>query len=292
MPAPPKSEEKRDEIDDEDLVRISTNLVPVPASVVDTQGRAVVNLDLKDFELTVDGQVRPIGDLARSETPVALALLFDNSSSLRASREFEERAAIEFFRRVIRPVDRAAVWSISTEPRLALPLTNDVRALVRTIQNFGKPEGATALFDTVAEAAKYLKPYSGRKVIVIVSDGTDTISNLTFDETLARVLAADCQVFAVQTGHSESPNLRDLAGERRLEEFTANPGGSVYAPRTTSDFDTAFTQIAADLAQQYILGYYPADARRDGSFHTISLRVTTRPNLRVRTRKGFYAPKG
>lgn len=291
-PVRPVSEARRDEIDDGDVVSISSNLVPVPASVVDSQGRVVVNLDLKDFELVVDGQVRPIGDLTRSETPVALALLFDNSSSLRATREFEEKAAVEFFRRVMRPVDRAAVWSISTEPHLAMPLTSDVRALVRTIQNFGRPEGATALFDTVAEAAKYLKPHGGRKVIVIVSDGTDTVSSLTFDETLARVLAADCQVYSVQTGHSDNPNLRDLAGERRLQEFAENTGASVHAPRREADFNAAFSQIAADLSQQYILGYYPRDARRDGRFHTISLRVTTRQNLRVRTRKGFYSPRG
>lgn len=287
-----KKNANTDEIDDDDVVSITSNLVPVPASVIDGQGRAVMNLELQDFELTVDGKVRPIGDLTRAETPVALALLFDNSSSLRASREFEKKAAVEFFRRVMRPVDRAAIYSVATEPELAVRLTNDVRALVRTIENFPQPEGATALFDAVADAALYLKPHQGRKVIVIVSDGTDTISNLDFDETLARVLAADCQVYAVQTGHSDHPNLRDLAGERRMQEFAFNTGGSVYAPRSTSDFNTAFTQIAADLAQQYVLGYYPPEARRDGTFHTISLRVTTRQNLRVRTRKGYYSPKG
>jgi Ca-activated chloride channel family protein len=283
---------KNDDIEDDEVVRISTNLVPVPATVVDERGRAVVDLELKDFELKVDGAVRPIGDLSRSETPVALALLFDNSSSIRPAREFEKKAAVAFFQRVMRPIDRAAVFSISTDPEMTLGLTSDVRALVRAIEGFNKPEGATALFDTVALAAEYLRPHRGRKVIVVVSDGTDTISSRSFDETLARVLAADCQVYSVQTGHSDNANLRDLAGERRLEEFAANTGGSVHAPRATSEFETAFSQIAADLAQQYVLGYYPPDELRDGKFHTLTVSVHTRRSLRVRTRRGYYSRKG
>jgi VWFA-related protein len=280
-------------VDDEEVVRISSNLVPLPASVVDGQGRAVTDLKVEDFELRVDGEVKPIGDLSHAETPVSIALLFDNSSSLNATREFEKQAAVRFLKSVIRPVDRAAVYSISTTPELAQPMTNDVRLLVRTVEGFGKPEGATALFDTIAAAAAYLKPQKTRKVIVIVSDGTDTISDLDFDTTMARVLADDCQVYAVQTGNSPSANLRDLAGERRLQEFAAQTGGAVYVPHSTAEMTSAFTQIAADLAQQYVLSYYPAaEDPRDGRFRAFSLRITTRPNVRVRTRKGFYAPKG
>jgi Ca-activated chloride channel family protein len=288
------SQTNAEEVDEDEVVSISSNLVPVPASVVDAQGRAVTDLQLKDFELLVDGEVRPIGDVSRAETPVSIALLYDNSSSLRAGREFEKQAAIRFLKSVIRPIDRAAIYSISTEPELAHPLTNNVRALVRTIENFPRPDAAaTALFDTIAAASAYLRPHSGRKVIVIVSDGTDTMSQLyDFDTTLARIVADDCQVYAVQTGHSESANLRDLTGERRLLEFAGQTGGAVYVPRSHADLNRAFTQIAADLAQQYVLAYYPTGERRDGRFRAFTLRVTTRPNLRIRTRKGYYSPKG
>jgi Ca-activated chloride channel homolog len=278
---------------DDEVVRISSNLVPVPASVLDAQGRVVTDLRVEDFELKVDGAIRPIGDLSRSEAPVSIALLFDNSSSLNATREFERKAGIEFLRSVVRQVDRAAVYSISTQPELAQPLTNDVRALVRTVENFGKAEGATALFDTIAAAADYLQPQRTRKVILIVSDGTDTISDLDFDQTMARVLGDDCQVYAVQTGNSDSANLRDLAGERRLQEFAAQTGGEVFIPHSNKELSDAFTQIAADLSQQYVLSYYPdSNEPRDGRFRAFTLSVKSRPNLRVRTRKGYYAPKG
>lgn len=279
--------------DDGEVVRISSNLVPVPATVFDAQGRVVTDLRMEDFELLVDGHVKTVGDFSHAETPVSIALLFDNSSSLNATREFERKAGIEFLKSVVRKVDRAAIYSISTTPELAQPLTNDVRTLVRTVENFGKAEGATALFDTIASAADYLQPQKTRKVIVIVSDGTDTISDLDFDHTLARVLADDCQVYAVQTGNSDSANLRDLAGERRLQEFAAQTGGEVFIPKTNTELNTAFNQIAADLSQQYVLSYYPDSAEpRDGRFRSFTLNVKTRPNLRVRTRKGYYTPKG
>jgi Ca-activated chloride channel family protein len=289
----PKATPTPDEDDGEEVVRISSNLVPLPASVVDANGRAVADLKVEDFELLVDGKAQPIGELSRAETPVSIALLFDNSSSQVASREFERQAGIRFIRSVIRPVDRAAVFSISTEPELSQPLTNDVKALVRTIEGFRTPEAAaTALFDTVTMAADYLKPQRTRKVIVIISDGTDTVSDLGFDETMAQILADDVQVYAVRTGNSDSPNLHDLAGARRLEEFAAQTGGAVYVPRTHDELTSAFKQIATDLSQQYVLSYYPSGEVRDGRFRLFNLNVKTRPGLRVRTRKGYYAPKG
>ena len=297
-PTPAADTSSGEEIGVEDVVRITSNLVTVPASVVDAQGRAVVDLKLEDFELRVDGQPKPISDLNRAEVPVTLALLFDNSSSLAAAREFEKQAAVKFFRSVIRPIDRAAIYSVATEFELVQPLTNNVSALVRTVEHFGKPEGATKLLDAIADAANYLRPYSGRKVIVIVSDGEDTLSDLDFDKTLMRVLAADCQVYAVQTKQIEyamltgsvgNANIRTLAAERRLQDLTAHTGGVVYTPVQTADLDAAFTQISADLAQQYVLSYYPADDdRSDGRFRIISVRVATRPNIRVRARRGYY----
>ncbi len=273
-----------------DVVRVSSNLVPVPATVVDARGVAVVNLKLEDFELRVDGQPNPISDISRSETPVRMAMLFDNSGSLSESRDFEKRAAIRFFQNVMRPADQAAVYSVSTYVELAQPMTNDVRRLEQTIQNFGKPDGATSLYDAMFEALAYLKPYAGRRVVVIVSDGRDTTSRLPehdFDNTLQRLLADDCQVYVVQTGIYDNANVRDLAAERRMQEFSAQTGGAAYIPKSVGELDDAFAQISADLAQQYILSYYPAPDKRDGRFHVIAVRVKTRPNDRVRARKGF-----
>ncbi len=265
-----------------------SNLVPVSATVTDTRGKAITDLTVEDFELRVDGQPKPIGGLSHAETPVRMVMLFDNSDSIRSSREFEKQAAMRFFKSVLRPVDQAAIYSVGSVFDLVQPLTNDVPKLVRTIENFDKPEGATKLLDAMVHAAEYLRLSPGRKILVIVSDGADTISDTPYDETLRRVLAADCQVYAVQTGIFENANLYDLMAVRRLETFSERTGGAVYIPKNNAELDTAFAQISADLAQQYVLSYYPTDEGRDGRFRVINLRVKTRPNLRVRARRGYY----
>ncbi|MEA2203794.1 MAG: Ca-activated chloride channel [Blastocatellia bacterium] len=288
-PATPAAES--DEIDPNDVIRVSSNLVPIPATVLDARGFAVTNLKVDDFELRIDGQPKPISELTRTETPVRMVMLFDNSGSLSAAREFEKRAAMHFFGSVMRPLDQAAIYSVSTDVILAQPLTSDVYLLEGTIESFGRPEGSTALFDAIAEGAAYLKPYQGRRVIVIVSDGKETTSRLDFETTLQRIISDDCQVYVVQTGLYENANVRDLVAERRMEEFSSQSGGAVYIPKSVADLETAFGQIAADLAQQYVLSYYPADDKRDGQYHAVSVRVVTRPSVRVRSRKVFVVRK-
>jgi Ca-activated chloride channel family protein len=278
------------EVEDDEVYKVNSNLVPVSANATDAAGRAVTDLKLEDFELRVDGQPKPISDLSHSETPVRIALLFDNSSSIRPTRELEKQAAVHFFRSVLRPVDQAAIFSIETIPQLSQPLTNDAARLARTIERFGDvQESSTPLFDTIVMAAEYLRPQPGRKVLIIVSDGVETTSNLQdYGEMVRRVLASDCQVFVVQPGLSENANLRDLIAERRMQDLTSYTGGFVFVPKVPNDLEVAFTQIAADLSQQYVLSYYPTDDGRDGRFRVITLRVTSRPNVRVRARRGYY----
>ncbi|MEO6393450.1 MAG: VWA domain-containing protein [Pyrinomonadaceae bacterium] len=297
-PTPPAG----DEVNPEDIVRVAANLVTVPASVVDSSGQAITDLTLQDFELMVDGEAKSITELQRSDAPVRLALLFDNSSSLSKAREFEKQAAIRFFRRVMRKQDQASVYSVSTNTDLVQPMTGNTKLLVQAIENFGSTEGATSLFDGIVLASQDLHQQSGRRVIVIVSDGDDTVSDTKFEDSVRTAQAADCQVYVVQTTKIEnaaitgnavgSANLRALAAERRMEQLTNQTGGTVYAPYSTKELDPAFTQIAADLAQQYILSYYPQDEKFDGRYRQLTVRIPTRQNVRIRSRKGYYTPKG
>ena len=273
----------------DDVVRVSSHLVPVPTTVLDARGAALTNLKLEDFELVVDGQPKAISDIYRAETPVRMAMLFDNSGSLDNSREFEKRAAMRFFRSVMRPVDQAAIYSVSTNVQLSQPMTGDVARLEQTIELFGKPEGATSLYDGIFLALTYLKPYAGRRIIVIVSDGRDTTSreDHDFEATLQRLSSEECQVYGVQTGLYDNANVRDLTAERRMQEMAAQTGGEAYIPKSVGDLDKVFAQISADLAQQYILSYYPAADKRDGQYHQITVRIKNKDATRVRARKGF-----
>lgn len=288
---------------DDDLINVESALVPIPVSVINnSNGRTVNDLDLKDFELKIDGEIVEIGELFRSESPVRLTLLFDNSYSVSVAREFEVKAAIKFFRQVIRPQkDLAALFSIAGISQLEQPMTKDVSALIRSIKSFSEPKGATALHDGIVEASNYLEDYSGRRVIVIVSDGQDTLSDTTFDEMVKIVQENNCQVYIVHTNEFEnfkrtgnrdgSANIRGLAAERRMKVLANETGGEVYSPIDERELDRAFAQISAELSQQYILGYYPEEESKDGRFRSIDLKVKTNPNLTVRSRKGYYVLK-
>jgi Ca-activated chloride channel family protein len=289
--------------EDDDVVRVDSTLVPIPASVLDARGQAVTSLGISDFELKIDGKRAEISDLTKSETPIRLAMLFDNSSSVLIAREFEKEAAVKFFKRVIRPKkDMAALYSIATLVRLEQPFTSEISSITRAIELFPPPEGATSLLDGIIQASEYLREVQGRRVMIIVSDGDDTKSDSTFEETLRALQVANCQVYVVKTTDFENfkrtgsrrgnANIHQLTAEQRMKEMTAQTGGAVYSPIDERELDEAFKQIVADLSQQYILSYYPDDdAAKRGQFREISLGLKGKPGMSVRTRKGYYVPK-
>lgn len=298
MPAPPPLP-----VEDDGEITIESALVPIPVSVTDREGAAITNLKLEDFILQIDGQTAEIGDLARSETPVRLALLFDNSSSVLIAREFEKKAAIKFFKKVIRPEkDLVALFSVATYTRLEQPFTRNTSQLTDAIERFPMPEGATSLLDGVIKASEYLKESDGRRVIVIMSDGVDTISDSTFEQAMKTAQTFNCQIYIVKTTDFENykrtgqrggnANIRSLEAERRMQEFAAQTGGAVYSPLDERELDQAFSQISAELSQQYILSYYPENEHdKRGEFRTISLALKNGNDLVIRTRKGYYVPR-
>lgn len=286
----------------DDIIKVESVLIPIPVSVLDQNGKPVPTLQLKDFELQIDGKSAEIGELARSDTPIRLAMLFDNSSSVTIAREFEKNAAIRFFRRVIRPdKDKAALFSVADYTRLEQALTSEVSQLTQAIDLFPEPKGATALLDGIIEVAEYLKAANGRRVVVIVSDGEDTYSDLktTLEGVVKALHVNDCQVYVVKTKDFENfkrtgirggnANIRALTAERRMIELAEQTGGAVYSPIDEDEMKQAFDRISAELSQQYILSYYPdEDPGKSGDFRTISLTVKGKPNMTIRTRKGYY----
>ena len=288
---------------DDDVIKVDATLVPIPVSVTDASGRSVTTLKIEDFELKINGRAAEIAEMHRAETPIRLAMLFDNSSSVAVAREFEKDAAIRFFRRVIRPDrDQAALFSVADYTRLEQPLTRDVLQITQAIEAFPPPSGATALLDGIIEVANYLKSVDGRRVIVIVSDGEDTYSDNTLERVVKALQIANCQVYVVKTKDFEnfkvtgarrgSANTHALTAEHRMNEITQQTGGTVYSPIDEGELKTAFDRISAELSQQYVLSYYPeGDGAKAGEFRSISVVVKGKNTVTVRTRKGYYVPK-
>ena len=300
-PSPtPKQKEDPDE-----TIRVDSALVPIPVSVLDASGRAVQTLKIEDFELKIDNKAVEIADMSHSETPIRLAMLFDNSSSEIIARDFERSAAIKFFRRVVRPdKDQAALFTVADFTHLEQALTPDVSRLTQAIDLIPEPRGATALLDGIVAVAEYLRSTSGRRVVIIVSDGEDTYSdeNTTLESVVKALQVNNCQVYVVKTKDFENykrtgvrggnANIRALTAERRMIEIAQQTGGAVYSPIDEDEMNEAFKQISAELSQQYILSYYPDDpAEKRGEFRTISLSVKGKTGVNLRTRKGYYVGK-
>jgi len=292
----------------EDTIRINSDLVNVVVTIAGKQSNATLDLKPEEFEILEDGAPQEIAYFAReADQPLKMVMLFDTSLSVIHELDFERRAAARFFERVIRPQDRAAVFSVSTDVIVLQEFTNKVPLLVDATRQL-RAQGATSFYDGVYLAADYLKKSRGRRVIVSVSDGGDTTSDKSLLEALAQSQESDAVIFAVFTGNPwPSQNLRDLAAERALETLTGETGGEVFKPKLpigkngsrhdeeTADFslkelDQAFASLAEQLRTQYVLGFYSTNEKRDGAFRRLSVRIK-KPGYIARARSGYYAPK-
>ncbi|HKQ73077.1 MAG TPA: VWA domain-containing protein [Blastocatellia bacterium] len=295
----------KSEKDNEETIRINSDLVNVVVSVGGKSVKGPIDLKQEDFEILEDGAPQEIANFSRdADQPLKLVMLFDTSLSVSQRLNFERRAAARFFERIIRPQDRAALFSVSTEIVVLQDFTNKVPLLIEATRQL-RAQGATSLYDGIYLASDYLKNVGGRRVIVIVSDGGDTTSNKGLLEALAQAQKSDAVIFSIFTGNPwPSQNLRDLAAERALESLTGETGGEVLRPKLPSgwqpgeetddmalkELDRAFTSLAEQLRTQYVLGFFSTNEKRDGSFRKLTVR-TKKPDYTARARTGYYAPK-
>jgi Ca-activated chloride channel homolog len=304
---PPRQRDKGGK-ESEETIRINSDLVNVIVTIAGRPSSASLDLKPEDFEILEDGAPQEISNFSRNaDQPLKMVMLFDTSLSVAQALNFERLAASRFFGRVIRPQDRAAVFSVSTDVVVLQGFTNKVPLLVDAIRQL-MAIGATSLYDGIYLAADYVKKAQGRRVIVIVSDGGDTTSNKSLLEALAQAQESDAVIFAVFTGNPwPSQNLRDLAAERALETLTGETGGEVLKPKlplgkngsrygeeaddlSLKELDQAFDNLAQQLRTQYVLGFYSTNEKRDGSFRKLSVRIK-KPGYVARARTGYYAPK-
>ncbi len=301
---PPPSDPKDDPKDDpkEETIRIASDLVTVIANVSVDSSQQISPLSIGDFEILEDGVPQEIVNFTRdSAQPMQLAMLFDASLSVAQKLDFERKAMLRFFDRVLRPQDRAALFAVSTDVTLLQEFTSKPSLLSQASRQL-KAQGATSLYDGVYLAAEYLKPVEGRHIMVIVSDGSDTTSQKGLLAALDKAQQADAMIYAVYTGNfGISQNLRDLAGERALETLTRETGGELFRPQATPgsqtdevdeqslrQLDFSFSRLAEQLRTQYLLSFYSSNEKRDGAFRKLTVRVR-RPGFRVRSRAGYFA---
>ncbi|HSD47065.1 MAG TPA: VWA domain-containing protein [Pyrinomonadaceae bacterium] len=314
-----------------DVVRVESNLVMVPVSVTDQQGNAVQGLTLPDFRLIEEGKQQEITQLGDPEqVPLAIALLFDVSSSTSQKGFFasQQRAAATFLRLVMKPADKAAIFTITDKATMIQPLSSaDASASKMLTIPAATTPVPTAFYDTVNAAAKYLTasaPSNFRRVIVVLSDGDDNFSEAIRELSIAEARAAqsgqptvagtraglqqrhrvavgqvqqavqraDAIFYSVNPG-GPSVKLNQIAmrAEAGMEAIAETTGGTAFVPESDQDLERVFRQVAAELRGQYLLQYYATQDAPATQFRRIQVTVPARSDVRVRARQGYYPKK-
>ncbi len=272
----------------------TVNEVNVVFTVTDRHGRYVNNMAKSDFAVLDDNKPAQQIRSFHSETdlPLQVGLLVDASNSVRDRFKFEQESAIEFLNQTVRPrYDKAFVVGFDVTPEVTQDFTDNTEALSRGVRAL-RPGGGTAMYDALYFACrdKLLKePRNGpvRRAIILLSDGDDNMSHVTREEAIEMALRAEVIVYTISTNITGGARR---TGDKVLERIADATGGRAFFPFQLNDVANAFVEIQAELRSQYALSYNPADLRTDGRYHTIEILAQNHKGLRVRSRRGYYAP--
>jgi Ca-activated chloride channel family protein len=277
---------------DDDVVRVNTELVVLNVTVTDKSGQYVPGLALSDFMIFEDGKQIPaeqIASFSLHDSPFASVVLLDTSGSMENRLSLARSAAIRFLDR-LRADDVAAVYKFDFKVERVQEFSNS-RDLAPMV--FGlSARGMTALNDAIFNGAKALaeRPEK-RKAIVVLSDGLDTYSHATSEKALESALAIGASIYAVDMSSIEHRHSRSQQSAMMLKHFAERTGGRFVATPGGPMLRDAFANIADELGHQYTLAYRPLNRKRDGKWRKLEVQLS-RKDLIVRTRKAYRAPKG
>jgi Ca-activated chloride channel homolog len=269
-------------------IRAEVDLVGVLASVLGDDGRPALDLTQDQFEIDEEGVKQKI-EIFEPETtqPLDLALMIDTSLSEVNELGFEAEAASHFIQRIVRPVDRLAIFEFSDSVTQLAPYSSDVPMLQAALKRMAPGDG-TALYDAVYLAAQSLSRNAPgrRRVIVLVTDAGETTSRADFETARRAALRADALLYTIVVRAVRSESGRNTAGEHALVTIADTTGGSIYFPDGVGELGTMFDRIDRELRTQYRLGYYPVPRPPAGTYRSLAVRV--RCNCTVHYRKVYF----
>jgi VWFA-related protein len=268
------------------LFRSGTKTVAIYATVIDSAGRLVPDLEQKHFEVYDNGKPRTLTVFKSDVQPIKVVVMLDTSGSMTLNLDFLKVAAERFVLRLL-PEDRARIGSFSDKIRISPQFTSDRDALVRYIYEdlqYGNP---TFLWDAIDESMTALSREVDRRVVLIFTDGDDETSRRTdFDQVLVRAQAEDFMIYAVGLQSSIPAIGRTTRPDRNLRDLPAATGGGYFELTRAADLNSTFTRVADELHRQYVLGF-TADVL-DGTMHALDVRVKV-PGMTVRARRSYLA---
>jgi len=278
-----------------EIFKATVDLVSLNVTVVDGQNHYLTDMNEEEFSVFEDGAKQELSFFNRTSLPIALSLLMDTSASMESRLPIAQEAAIGFARK-LRPQDLAQLVDFDSRVEITQDFTNNVPALEKAIRATaagGSTSLHNALYISLKELAK-IKAKSQdevrRRAIVVLSDGEDTSSLVSYEEVLDLAKRSETAIYAIglqPRDTTQSKGFREA--EFVLRQFAQETGGRAFFPSRVEDLKDVYGQIADELSSQYSLGYASKNARRDGGWRRIVVQVA-RPNAVARTKRGYYAP--
>ena len=263
-------------------IRLDIKMVMIPTNVTDQHDQPILKLHKEDFRLFEDSTEQKIESFSIDEAPVSLGIVFDASGSMRNKID-KSFKAVEQFLKTSLPGDEFFLVQFADVASVLIPFARDPDVFTSNLGMI-RPQGWTAMYDAIYLAANQMRhARNPRKVLLILSDGSDNNSRYSDGEVINLLREADVQLFAI--------GLFDDA--HFLKKAAAETGGTVIAVHNLNDLSDAVDKLSTQVRSQYVLGYYPAQAQNDGKFHKVKVMLSQAAGgLKLHTswRHGYYAP--
>lgn len=276
-------------------IRVESTLVLIPVTVMDPLGRSVTGLEKKDFSLKEDKIDQSIEQFSNEDAPLSVGLVFDASGSMGSKLSKAREAAAQFFK-LANPEDEFFLIQFNDRPQLVVPFTSNTEE-IQSRMAFTQAKGRTALLDGIFMAITQMKKAKNpRKAIIVLSDGGDNSSRYTESEVKNAVREADVQIYAVglfEPMGGRGRSAEELNGPGLLTEVSEQTGGRHLPVENQNDLPETVAKIGIELRNQYVLGYRPKNAERDGKYRKVQVKVAQPrglPPLKAIYRLGYYAP--
>jgi Ca-activated chloride channel homolog len=267
-------------------IRVQTNLVSILANVTDAKGEPVIGLAQSAFQLFEEGIEQNIVRFEpQTNRPLDLALMVDTSGSAVIELKIERDAALHFVQEVVRPGDRLAVFSFTSDVIQLCNFSDDPRLLEAAVRRVDPgADMGTSLYDAVVLGSQSVKRQGAdrRRALVIITDAGETTSYWKFDDARRAAVASDALLYTVVVRPMKSDAGWNTAGEHAIETITDSTGGAMFYPTDLSELTGIFDQINRELRTQYLLGYYPTPTPPAGSSRHVAVKVNTGDNVRYR----------
>jgi len=262
---------------------IEVNLVELPVTVTDKGNLPVTDLKEADFTVLENGKPQKITTFNyASNLPIAAGVLIDHSGSMKPRMEQAKSAALEFFKKIMRPGDRAFVTGFAFDAKSASPFVTDVSSLQSQVNAIPEASGGTALYDAIVTGLYRFRTLQGRRALIILTDGEDTTSRTSYEEMLTYARSARVPLYFIGVGLG----MLDASGTNKMKTLAAETGGIAYFIRDIKQLDQTYAQLDKDLRSQYLIAYNAETSVKDRAYRKVEVKVP-RPGMTVRTIRGY-----